>query len=191
MWQSLSKGHFSHQLVFPIGKFEQDYVYEMITHYTSCQQCKPCQQCQHCQQCKQCKQYIAQCYLHLWWYFSHNIQTTYCVLTGLPMLPHIQSLWSGSLLSLKKGRTDIFDKKRISSKPLCWPTFPGLSLAFFWWWRVIRDHLEKRGETWWCFFKTFFPLLSIVMIKHKRCRRKRIKKCNIQVDVWLAIESGP
>ena len=91
------------------------------------------------------------------------------------MLPHIQSLWSGSLLSLKKGRSDIFDKKRISSKPLCWPTFPGLSLAFFWWWRVIRDHSEKGGETWWCFFKTFFPLPSIVMIKHKRCRRKRKK----------------
>ena len=30
-------------------------MYEMITHYTSCQQCKPCQQCTPCQECQQCQ----------------------------------------------------------------------------------------------------------------------------------------
>ena len=34
-----------------------------------CKQCKPCQQCQQCQLCQQCKQFLARCYLHLWWYF--------------------------------------------------------------------------------------------------------------------------
>merc|ERR1711952_596276 len=41
---------------FPLENWNKTNVYEMITHYTSCQQCKPCQQCQQCQQCQPCQQ---------------------------------------------------------------------------------------------------------------------------------------
>ena len=67
MWQSLSKGHFSPQLVFPIGKLEEDKCvwndYPLyVMSVNSVEQCRTV---------STVSTVIARCYLHLRWYFCH------------------------------------------------------------------------------------------------------------------------
>ena len=42
-----------------------------------------CQQCQQCKQCQQCQQFIARCYLHLWWYFLYTRSLKWIFGSGL------------------------------------------------------------------------------------------------------------
>ena len=87
MWQSLSKGHFSPQLVFPIGKLEQDKsvwndysLHVMSTVSNSVEQCRTVSTVSTVS-----TTVIALCYLHLRWYFCCKNGSRFFLLIGGPL----------------------------------------------------------------------------------------------------------
>ena len=82
MWQSLSKGHFSPQLVFPIGKLEQDKcVWNDYSLYVMSTVSNSVEQCRTVSTVSTVSTVIARCYLHLRWYFFISTDQLFLAMT--------------------------------------------------------------------------------------------------------------
>ena len=87
-------------------------VYKQCHQCKPCQPCKPCQQftpCQQCKQCQQCQQFMARCYLHLWWYFlMQGNYTTWAKRGALHVKELMLKLWNCYVLSKRDDCQDFF-----------------------------------------------------------------------------------